>query len=288
MPAAFCGISGMKQTYGIVPKSGCLPLGVTLDHIGPMARSAADCAAMLEVMAGFDPSDPSMLPGVAAGGYVAGLSGDLTGVTVGVDRASHLGHEGEGPAVGPAFEAAVAALVAAGATVVDVALPLYTEVTTACIYTMCAEAFAFHRPNLSGRWPDFGRGMRGFVGQGALLTAADYAQVLKVRRIGKAALDEVFTSVDLVVSPTTAVGATRHDELTWEALMGAIFTPYWDSVGCPALAVPMGFTAGGLPLSLQIGGRALEDGLVLRAGDAFQRLTDHHLQVPALSTPQPA
>lgn len=86
MPAAFCGITGMKQTYGLVPKAGCLPLGVTLDHIGPMTRSVADAAAMLAVLAGFDERDPSMPPGVAAQDYPAALTGDLTGVRIGVAR----------------------------------------------------------------------------------------------------------------------------------------------------------------------------------------------------------
>ncbi len=287
-PAAFCGISGMMQTYGLVPKSGCLPLGVTLDHIGPMARSVADCAAMLEVMAGFDPSDPSMIPGVTAGDYSSQLVGDLKGVTVGVERANHLYGENRDPALEEVFEAAVAVLTEAGATVVEVEIPYYQEVAAATMLCWPVEAFVFHKEWLAERWTDYGRYTRAVIGAGALLNAADYAQILKVRRIGKAALDQVFTEVDLIVSPTTSVGATRHDVLDWSALMGAIFTPYWDSVGSPALAVPMGFTAGGLPLSLQIGGRVLEDGLVMRAGDAFQRLTDFHLQVPSLVTHQPA
>ncbi|MEZ5261112.1 MAG: amidase [Acidimicrobiales bacterium] len=283
MPAAFCGITGMKQTYGLVPKAGCLPLGVTLDHIGPMTRSAADAAAMLAVMAGYDASDPSMPPGVSGQDYPAMLSGDLTGVTIGVERAHHLGRPGCDPALVEVFESAVAALGEAGATVVEVSIPYYDELALATMLCWPVEAFAFHRQWLAERWTDYGRWTRSVIGAGALLTAADYAQALKVRRIGKAALDELFTTVDLIVSPTCTAGAIGYDRLNWDNLMHTIFTPYWDAVGNPALTVPMGFTGAGLPLGLQIAGRPFEDGLVFRAGDAYQRLTAHHLQVPAMA-----
>ncbi|MCC6435264.1 MAG: amidase [Acidimicrobiales bacterium] len=283
LPAAFCGITGMKQTYGLVPKSGCLPLGVTLDHIGPMTRSVADAAAMLAVMAGYDGGDPSMAPGVAAGDYPSMLTGDLTGLAIGVEREHHLGRPGCDPALVDVFESAVAALAEAGATVVDVSIPYYDELASATMLCWPVEAFAFHRRWLAERWTDYGRWTRSVIAAGALLTAADYAQILKVRRIGKAALDRLFTGVDLIVSPTCTAGAISYDELGWDNLMHTIFTPYWDAVGNPALTVPMGFTAAGLPLGLQIAGRPFEDGLVLRAGDAFQRLTTHHLQVPALA-----
>ena len=131
LPAAFCGITGMKQTYGLVPRAGCLPRGGTLDHIGPMARSVADAAAMLTVMAGFDPSDPSMPPGVTGEDYGAGLTGDLSGVTIGVERANHMGRPGADPGLVAIFDAAVAELAAAGATLVEVEIPLYAEVAAA-------------------------------------------------------------------------------------------------------------------------------------------------------------
>ncbi len=277
MPAAFCGITGMKQTYGLVPKAGCLPLGVTLDHIGPMTRSAADAAAMLEVMAGYDPSDPSMLPGVAAGDYTSGLTGDLTGLTIGVVRESHLDSPACDPALEGVYEAAVATLAQAGATVVEVVLPYFDEMTTATLYTMCVEAFSFHQANMAIRWTDYGLGMRSFVASGALCTAPDYAQMQKVRRVGRDLLVELFTTVDLIVTPTSLAGAPVLEGIGVEHFIDIIKTPYWNAVGNPTMAIPMGFTEGGLPLSLQIAGRPYEDGLVFKAGDAFQRLTDFHL-----------
>ncbi len=288
MPAAYCGISGMKQTYGLVPKAGCLPLGVTLDHIGPMTRSAADCAAMLEIMAGFDASDPSMLPGVTAGDYTSQLTGDLTGLTVGVARKDHIGTPGEDPAMPGIFEAAVATLVQAGATVVEVELPYYHETTFACLMAAMTEAFGFHRPWMIERWSDYGRPTRFNVGSGALYTAADYAQALKVRRIVRDQVTAVYEHVDLIATPTASTGAPLHDGLDFGDLWGTLFMAYWNAVGFPSLSVPMGFTGDGMPLGLQLSGLPYTDGLVMRAGDAFQRLTDFHLALPPVLVPATA
>jgi aspartyl-tRNA(Asn)/glutamyl-tRNA(Gln) amidotransferase subunit A len=98
--------------------------------------------------------------------------------------------------------------------------------------------------------------------------------------VGKAALDELMTTVDLIVTPTAAVGAPAVDGLSLDGLIQLLLTPYWNSVGNPAISVPMGFTAAGLPLGLQIAGRPLADALVLKAADAHQRATDFHLRVP--------
>ena len=284
MPAAFCGITGHKQTYGLVPKAGCLPLGVTLDHIGPMTRSVADAAAMLTVLAGFDAADPSMPPGVAGEDYSAALTGDLTGMTIGIDLGQFLGNELDDPNLAGCMEAAVTALTAAGATVVEVTLPLVDELGAACLVTAMTEAWAFHRPWMTERWTDYGSFTRASVGAGILYTAADYAQAQKVRRIAGARLrSEVFSAVDVVLTPTACAGAPVLEGIEWDSFWKILYTAYWNCVGLPALSVPMGFTVGGLPLSLQIAGPAFADAAVLKAGDAFQRHTDHHLAVAPLA-----
>ena len=282
MPAAFCGITGMKQTYGLVPKAGCLPLGVTLDHIGPMTRSVADAAAMLSVMAGFDVSDPSMPVGVSGEDYVAGLTGDLTGLTIGIDRARFIGNELDDANLVACMDDAVAVLAAAGATIVEVTLPLFDELSAACLVTAGTEAFAFHREWLANRWSDYGSFTRASIGGGALYTAADYAQAQKVRRIGAAKLAELYQTVDLIITPTACAGAPAVDGINWDSLWKILYTGYWNCVGLPSLSVPMGFTEAGLPLGLHIAGRPFEDGLVFKAGDAFQRATAHHLALPPI------
>jgi len=284
MPAAFCGISGLLPTFGRVPKSGCTPAGYSLDHVGPLARSAWDCAAMLSVLAGHDPSDPSSSDRPVPD-YLAEVGGSLAGLRVGVAR-TEIPSSGADPALGGAFEAAVAALERLGTHPVEVALPLYAEATTAVLVTGAADSLAYHREDLRARWNDYFAATRGFLATGALASGADYVQAQRVRRVAQRRLQDVFEEVDVVVMPTAAVGAFRYDELedmNVDKLVGHLLTPYWNAVGNPVLSVPMGFTASGLPLSLQIAARPFQEGLVLKVGNAYQQVTDWHLQLPPMT-----
>ncbi|NUR99188.1 MAG: amidase [Kribbellaceae bacterium] len=282
IPAAFCGISGLMPTFGRVPKSGCIPLGYSLDHIGPMARSAADCALMLDVLAGYDASDLCAID-VPVDAYSGALTGDLTGVRIGADRLARIGGEKEDPAVADAFAAALAALESRGATVVEVELPFYAEMSTADMVILVSEAFAYHRPDLQERWLDYGAATRQILGTAIFYSAMDFVQAQRARTVGTRALSALYADVDLIVTPTSGVGALSFEDLAGGLanIMAPIYTGYWDTTGNPVLSVPMGFTAAGLPLGLQVAGRPFEEGLVLRAGDAFQQVTDHHLRVPA-------
>jgi aspartyl-tRNA(Asn)/glutamyl-tRNA(Gln) amidotransferase subunit A len=282
IPAAFCGISGLMPTYGRVPKSGCVPLGYSLDHIGPMARSAKDCAAMLAVIAGYDPSDETCVDR-PVDDYLGALNGDLHGVRIGVERAHHFPEDAD-PALAGCFDAAVAVLSSLGADVVEVSLPYYDEMLTALMVTNGGEQGAYHRLDMQTSWYDYFEATRmGFL-RGVAALGADYVQAQRVRRGVRAMVDSIFADVDLIVTPTAAVGATRYAEFEggdWmDRFFRSIFTPYWDATGHPVLVVPMGFTGGGLPLSLQLAARPFEEAVALRAGDAFQVMTDWHLRVP--------
>jgi Asp-tRNA(Asn)/Glu-tRNA(Gln) amidotransferase A subunit family amidase len=288
-PSAFCGISGLKPTFGRVPKSGCAPLGYSLDHIGPMARSARDCAAMLSVIAGYDASDECCADR-PVDDYLAALTGSLSGVRVGVERAHHFPEEAD-PALRETFEAAVAVLADLGATLVDVELPYYDELRVASMVTSRAEAMAYHLPDLQTRWDDYFAATRLGLARGALATGADYVQAQRVRRLAKGRLAELFQTVDLVVGPASPTAATSYADLParmFDMAMRLSFTSYWNAVGQPALVVPMGFNAAGLPLSLQIAGRPFEEATVLSAGDAYQGATTWHLQVAPMVTAAPA
>jgi aspartyl-tRNA(Asn)/glutamyl-tRNA(Gln) amidotransferase subunit A len=287
IPAAFCGITGLKATFGRVPKSGCVPLGFSLDNIGPMARSARDCAILLNVLAGYHASD-ACAADEPTEDYEAGLTGDLSGLTIGLDRLI-----GRSPvrddAVDVALDAAVVALRGLGATVVDVDLPLWDEMNAATRVTSRSEAFAYHAPDLRTRWGDYFFGTRTGVGAAVGFTGADYVQAQRVRRVGQKRVAELFATVDLVITPTASVAGWKIDELdTMMSRFGAMHTSYWNATGNPALALPMGFSGvpheGGLPVSLQIVGPAFAESLVLKAGDAYQRVTDWHLMVPALAS----
>lgn len=288
-PSNFCGISGLKPTFGRVPKSGCTPLGFSLDHIGPMTRSARDCATMLTVIAGYDPSDESCVDR-PVDDYAAGLNGSLVGIRVGIERAHHFPPESD-PAVSEAFEAAVEALAGLGAELVEVSLPYFDQMRTATTVTSRAEALAYHRTDMQSRWDDYFAATRVGVSRAVFASGADYVQAQRVRRLAKGRVAEMFKTVDIIVGPTSATAASSYDDLPGRMLESAMrlsFTSYWNAVGHPALVVPMGFNAAGLPLSLQIAGRPFDEATILAAGDAYQRVTDWHLRVAPLITSAPA
>jgi aspartyl-tRNA(Asn)/glutamyl-tRNA(Gln) amidotransferase subunit A len=287
IPAAFCGVSGLMPTFGRVPKSGCVPLGFTLDHIGPLARSAWDCAAMLQVLAGYDPSDPNSVDRPVPD-YFATIDDGVAGLRIGVMREHHF-PEGSDPATAECFDAALATLETQGAVLVDVSIPYYLEVCAAMMITASAEIGAYHYPDMCARWGDYFAATRLTLGRGALSSGADYVQAQRVRRVGQHALAAMFADVDVIATPTASTGATSYAEIFDPgadpmALFEKVFTPYWDAVGNPAFVVPMGFTDGGLPLSLQLGGRPFDESTLLRVGHAYQSATDFHLQVPELAS----
>jgi len=284
MPAALCGVSGLMPTFSRVPKSGCTPLGYTLDHVGPLARSAWDCAAMLGCIAGYDASDPYSADRPVPD-YLAELDGSIAGLRIGVMRELHFAPD-DSPDVGATFDAAVAQLVALGATVTDISVPYYMETTAASLVTMVSEAFAYHRADLQARWGDYFKSTRELISWGALVSGGDYVQAQRVRRVGQAALAKVFDDVDVVLTPTATIGAPSYADIEAVGALGLlskVHTAYWDAVGNPVLAVPIGFTDNGLPLGMQLCGRPFDEATLLRAGDAYQAATDWHLRVPPMA-----
>jgi aspartyl-tRNA(Asn)/glutamyl-tRNA(Gln) amidotransferase subunit A len=139
---------------------------------------------------------------------------------------------------------------------------------------------------MRSRWDDYFKGTRDFAARGALVSGADYVQAQRVRRVAQRALQGLFGEVDAILSPTAGTGALAYDEKdelpNLDRLLDYMFTSYWDATGNPALSIPMGFTEGGLPLSLQIAARPFEESVALRLGDAYQRATDWHLRIPPL------
>jgi aspartyl-tRNA(Asn)/glutamyl-tRNA(Gln) amidotransferase subunit A len=275
LPASWCGVSGMKQTFGRVPKSGCVPLGYSYDNIGPLTRSARDAAAMLSVMAGHDESDACSVDR-PVDDYVAALTGSVEGLRMGVDT-SFLQLPGCDPDVASLTRAAIQEFTEAGAIVSEIQLPYYAELVTATMAGLMSEAFAYHRADLTERWTDYGRPTRGALGQGMLVSAADFVQMQRVRRAGVKAVTGMFADYDLLITPTCLVPAMRIDELGLGALIESILTPYWNATGNPAISIPMGLTSAGLPVGLQLAGRPFEEATVFQAADAFQSRTDHHL-----------
>ncbi|MEA3218234.1 MAG: amidase [Acidimicrobiia bacterium] len=285
IPAAYCGVSGHKPTFGLVPKSGCVPLGFSYDHIGPLARTAADCAAVLDVIAGPDPSDPtSAAVRGAPVSYLDRIDAGVKGLRVGVVRSVTADGPFCEPGVRDCFDRSLDDLAKAGARLEEIEFPWWNELHDACFLGLQAEAFAWHRSTLQTRWEDYGYPTRLTLAHGALISGADYAQSQRVRRTGRRAVGALFDEVDVLVLPTAGSGAPsfRHASDISKRLQ-SIFTPPFNALGFPALSVPMGFDPGGLPTSLQIVAPPFADALALRVGHAYQQVTDWHRQVPPLA-----
>ncbi len=283
-PAAANGTTGLKVTFGRVPKNGVVPLGYTLDSVGPLARSAYDCALLMEVMAGYDAGDPDT-DDIEVPTYSAFLDGDLEGVRIGLPMPYFFDDPGPSPEIRAAVLAVADELVAAGATVTEVVVPHAREAKDALSIAAVVEGYAYHRNNLGSRWEDFGWNTRDFLGRAATFSAADYVQTQRVRRLFRAEVATVFETVDVLLTPTmtgTAEPAVEND--TSRAIFEfPNFMGQWNLAGLPAGAAPCGFGASGLPMSFQIVGRAFDEATVLKVVDAYQRATDWHLEVPPVA-----
>lgn len=283
MPSAFCGVTGLRPTTGRVPSPAGVGGGRPLDHIGPIARTAEDCALMLAVMAGFHAADHQCADRPVPD-YAKQLSGHLDGVRVGVDPLLRIGADLADRSLPLRFGSALDVLAAAGAVIVEVELPFVRELYAADMLTLAAEALAHHAPDLTTRWEEFGAVGRTAFTAGAFYTAADYVRAQGVRRTGQQAVNGLLETVDLVVTPTATVGAPRVDTLDTPGFMAvfgsAVHTPYWSAVGNPTVSVPIGFSDDGLPLGMQISGRPFDEATVLRAADAYQKRAGWHGEVP--------
>lgn len=279
LPAAYNGISGHKPTFGLVPKSGCVPLGLSYDHIGPMARTAWDCAAMLTVMAGADPSDRTTVDRPPVD-YLAAIDRGVAGLNLGVVANDRIVDASSADMMG-AFGDAVGLLSAAGARSQSVEVPRYEQLCTGAFLALQAEAYAWHRETLRTRWADYGRATRLVLAQGALISAGDLVQIERVRQVARAEVIDLMDDLelDVLVSPTTGYPAAPFSGAAPEAISTrALHTPAWNSTGFPALSIPMGFDRENMPLGLQIIGRPFADDLVLSVGHAYQQHTTWHLE----------
>ena len=278
-PAAFCGIVGLKPTYGRVSRAGVLALSWTLDHTGPMARTVEDCAYLLQAMAGHDPADPgsSRAP---VDDYLAPLARDTRGVRIGVPRAYFF--EGIDPEIERAFEEALATLRRLGAEVRDVQIPSL-HATHSFLLILMAEAFAYHERDIRQHPELYGDVLRERILAGALVTASEYTQAQRIRAQICRETADVLREVDVLATPTALKPATAftvaHDP---EISFPKSNMPPFNLTGSPTLALPCGFSSSGLPLSLQLSGRSFGEGTVLRVGHAYEQATTWHTRRPPL------
>jgi aspartyl-tRNA(Asn)/glutamyl-tRNA(Gln) amidotransferase subunit A len=276
-PAAFCGVTGIKPTYGRCSRAGVMTLSWTLDHTGPLARTVEDCAYLLQGMAGHDTVDPasSLRP---VDDYVGALEGTVRGLRIGVPR--NYFFEDADTEVVRAFEDALGVLRKLGAEVRDLTIPSF-DLARSFFLIMVSEAFAYHEHDLRTRPELYGEVLRERIMTGALVTAAEYVQAQRIRMQMCTDVAEVMKTVDVLATPTTPKPATpfkvAYDP---ELAFPRSNMPPFNLTGQPTLALPCGFVASGLPVSLQLSGRAFEETTVLRLGHAYQRATDWHTRRP--------
>jgi aspartyl-tRNA(Asn)/glutamyl-tRNA(Gln) amidotransferase subunit A len=287
IPAALCGITGLKPTYGRVSRAGVLPLSWSMDHAGPMARTAADCALMLGAMAGYDPDDPttSVLP---VPPYLAALNGEVKGLRIGLLRSFFL--ETSAPEVRAAVEAAATLLADHGAVVDEVTLPHLANVPAATMAIIASEALAYHATWVRTRPGEYQRDVIERLRAGAFVTGVQYVRAQQLRVVARREVDAALARRDVLLGPTVPITAPRLGErevsidgVASDARSALIrFTRPFNFSGHPACAVPCGFSATGLPLGMQFIGRPFDEATVLRAADAYQRRSDWHTRRPVV------
>ncbi len=287
-PASFCGITGLMPTYGLVSRFGVMPNSFTFDHCGPMARTVEDCALLLQVIAGYDPRDAGSIEQPIPD-YHAALAGGIKGLRIGVLR--HYWEE-DLPApeeVRQAMEGAIGVFRRLGATVEDARARPVIDGMDVKIIIAESELFAIHQKELVARPGDFGRDFLGRALPACLFQAVDYVQALREHRRYMAGMKPLHDKYDVLL--TCAFGPAprldAHRTLTfWQR--PNIFTP--SNVGrTPALVVCNGFSKAGLPLGMQVIGRAFDDARVMKVGHAYQTATAWHKRHPGLEpgTAQP-
>ena len=282
-PSATCGLTGIKPTWGRVSRFGVFPLAASLDHVGPMARSAEDAAALLGVIAGADKLDPTTLQ-AAVPNYAAGLDGNIRGVTVGIDR--RFISEGIDAEVVAAVNEAEKVLASLGARIRAIAFPATDKLVRGWIPFCSVETALAHRATYPARAAEYGPDLAALIEQGRALDAVDLGDIFHDRLAFSGALAAVFEEVDLVLVPTMPVptpSLSRMGEYGQDpdVLLRILrFTAPFDFSGSPTITLPSGIDQAGMPLSLQLVGRHLAEDLLCRAGHAFQRVTDWHTRRP--------
>ena len=288
IPCSLCGLTGIKPTYGRVSRAGVLPLSWSMDHVGPMTRTVTDTALVLGAMAGYDPADPttSVLP---VPDYAAALTGDVRGVRIGLLREFFV--EGAAPEVRAAVETAARALETAGAVVDDVVLPSVRHVAAGALAVVATESLTYHAAWLRTRRAEYDPDVSTRLMVGAFVTGAHYVRGQQARALIRREVDDALARRDVLLAPATPIAAPAIDERQTTLgdgpsdIRSALIrlTRPFNFSGHPACSVPCGFTAGGLPIGMQIVGRPYDEATLLRVADAYQRLTDWHARRPVLA-----
>lgn len=285
-PAACCGVVGPKPTYGRVSRHGVFPLADSLDHIGALARTVADCAAFFDAIVGHDPNDATTLPS-SPPSCLAALEQGVAGLRVGIDPAfSTANIPGE---MADALSAFAAVLQQSGAQLVEVNMPPVADELVNGWGDLCAgDAGLAHAPTFPSRAADYGTTYRTFLEYAHQRKATDYARAHLARLQFSGALRCVFENVDAVLCPSMPFlpppTALISPYAPFSSYLGPVmrFTAPFNFSGSPTLSVPCGFSADGLPYSTQLVGAHLSEAILCRLGHAYQQATTWHARHPVV------
>src|SRR5499427_864932 len=281
-PAAFCGIAGLKPSYGRISRAGILPLAFSLDHAGPMAWTTEDCAIMLGAMAGHDPTDPASADRPVPD-YRAALTGDVKGLRIGLIR--HF-YESDNPAnevTRQAIATAARVLEDLGCSVREVRLSPLADWSACGILIMLAEGYAIHEANLRQRFTDYGEAFRQRMALAALISGGDYVQAVRRRRELLAEYETAMAGLDLVMTAAAPSDAPAIEAVGKFAIFERpSLTMPFNVTGMPAMSVCCGYTSAGLPLAFQLAGKPFDDATVLKLAHAYEKATPWRSTRPRL------
>ena len=288
-PSHGCGVTGLKPTWGRVSRAGVFALADSLDHIGPMARTASDCAIVLGAIAGADPRDPTA-SAAPVDDYLAACGRPIRGLRIGLDRARAL--DGAAPEIAAAVEGAAAALESLGARVLPVSLPDDDGLFDAWSAICGVECLIAHAETWPQRAADYGPQLSAVLEGGAAVGGAELGRAMQRRLVYAGAWEHAVQDVDMVLSPV--IVSLSPDLPAWTQLLAGEGDPAEfarllrhtvpaDMTGHPSLIVPAGFDSRGAPIGVQLIGRKFGEAALLSAGHAFQSLTDWHVRRPDLS-----
>ncbi len=282
-PAAYCGTVGLKPTYGLVSRRGVFPLSTTLDHCGPLSWTVEDSAIALQTIAGYDALDPASVD-IPIPNYLDRLDRGVDGLRIGLPRHFFAETEDASAEVVAAIDRAAERLAKLGAVVEEITLPDYDLFNACGRIIMYTEAFAIHEQDYQRRPLDFGQLTYLRMTLGAFVTGADIQQAMRLRRELSRAVNLQLKNYDALITASALIPAPAFADIdpntppNWP-----IQTMPFNVTGNPAMSIPTGFSASGLPLSMQIVGRAFDEGMVLRIGAAFESATGLSARRPALA-----
>ncbi|WP_342723806.1 amidase [Bradyrhizobium sp. B097] len=280
-PASVCGIAGIKPTYGLIDARGILPLSFTLDHAGPMAWTAEDCAFLLEAMEARSSNEPGLRRPVAD--FTSGIHAGIKGLRVGVIRHFHEVDAPVSAATRTGIEEGLGVLRELGSTVTDVKLSPLSDYHACCTLICFAEGYAVHKPWLTTRYYDYSEFFRDRVGLGALITGDQYVDALRRQRELCLEMAAATADVDVLVTKSQATEAIPFEAVqkwsTWEKVS---FNIPFNVTGYPAISVCSGLGEGGLPVSMQLVAKPYCEPLLLRMAHAFESATSWRRKRPPL------